>query len=111
MRKLLCELKYRVATEDRNNIIYETDCSNLEAVYFGESKRSLKSYSDERKRYVRNLACEKNKIAEHCWEQNKVVDRESRLIPWMVKETINFLRILVTITKIPTCFLKYGFLI
>ena len=50
MRKLLCELKYRVATEDRNNIIYETDCSNLEAVYFGESKRSLKSCSDERKR-------------------------------------------------------------
>ena len=30
--------KDRVATEDKNNIVYETDCSNCQAVYFGESK-------------------------------------------------------------------------
>ena len=40
--KLLCKPKSRVATEDKNNIVYEIDCSNCEAVYFGESKRSLK---------------------------------------------------------------------
>ena len=40
MLKLLCKPKDRVATEDKNNIIYEIDCSNCEAVYFGESKRS-----------------------------------------------------------------------
>ena len=47
LRKLLCKPKDRVATEDKSNIVCETDCSNCEAVYFGESKRSLKSRSDE----------------------------------------------------------------
>ena len=41
--KLLCKSKDRVATEDKNNIIYQIDCSNCEAVYFFESKWSLKS--------------------------------------------------------------------
>ena len=47
--KLLCKPKDWVATEDKNNIVYEIDCSNCEAVYFGESKQSLKSRSDEHK--------------------------------------------------------------
>ena len=86
--------KDQVATEDKNNIVYETDCSNCEAVYFGESKRSLKSRSNEHKRSVRNCDCDKNEIAKHCWEadhnfdwdQKKVVDRESRLIPRKIKD-------------------------
>ena len=49
MCKLLCKPKARVATEDKSNIDYEIDCSNCQAVYFGESKRSLKSRSDELK--------------------------------------------------------------
>ena len=53
MRKLLCKPKDRVATEDKNNIVYEIDCSNCEAVYFRESKRSLKSLSDEHKKLSR----------------------------------------------------------
>ena len=36
LRKLLCKLKDPVATEDKNNIVYEIDCSNCEAVYFFE---------------------------------------------------------------------------
>ena len=97
MRKLLCKPKDGVATEDKNNIIYEIDCSNCESVYFGQSKRSLKSCSDERKRSVWNRDCDKNEIAKHCWEpdhnfkldQKKVIDRESRLIPSNIKETIH----------------------
>ena len=46
LRKLLCKPKGRVATVDKNNIVYEIDCSNCEAVCFGESKRFLKSRSD-----------------------------------------------------------------
>ena len=42
--KLLCRPKDRVATEDKNNIFYGIDCSSYEAVYFCESKRSLKSH-------------------------------------------------------------------
>ena len=65
------------------------NCSNCQAVYFGESKRSLKSGSDEQKKSVRDCDCDKNEIAKHCWEadhnlnwdQRKVIDRESRLIP------------------------------
>ena len=49
LRKLLCKPKDRVATEDKNNTVYEIDCSNCQTVYFGESKRSLKSLSDEHK--------------------------------------------------------------
>ena len=38
LRKILCKPKDWVATEDKNNIVYEIECSNCEAVYFGESK-------------------------------------------------------------------------
>ena len=60
LRKLLCKLKDRVDTEDKNNIVCEIDCSNCESACFGESKRSSKSRSDEHKRYVRNCDCDKN---------------------------------------------------
>ena len=60
LSKLLCKPKDPVATEDKNNIVYEIDCSNCQAVYFGESKRSLKSRSDDHKRSVRNGDFDKN---------------------------------------------------
>ena len=68
LRKLLCKPKDQVATEDKNSIVYEIDCSNCQEVYFGESKRSLKSRSDEHKRSVRNGDCDRNETAKHCWE-------------------------------------------
>ena len=100
LSKLLCKPKDRVTTEDKNNIVYEIDCSNCEAVYFSDSRRSLKLRSDEHKRSVRNCNCDKNVIAKHCSEANhkfsrdqkKVVDRESRLIPTKIKETIYSLK-------------------
>ena len=54
-RKLLYKPKDRVVT-DRNNIVYEIDCSNCQAVYFAESKQSLKSRSDEHKRSYSGIA-------------------------------------------------------
>ena len=98
--KLFCKSKDQVATEDKNNIVYEIDCSNCQAVYFGESKRSLKSRSDEHKRSVRNCDFDKNQIAKHFWEadlsfnwdQKKVIDMESRLIPRKITETIHSLK-------------------
>ena len=66
MRKRLFKPKDRVVTADKNNIVYEIDYSNCQAVYFGESKRSLKLRSDEHKRSVRNCDCDKNEIAKHC---------------------------------------------
>ena len=95
----------------KNNIFDETDRSNFEAVYFGESKRSLKSRSGEHKRSVKNWNCEKIEIEKHCWEaehnfsgdQKKVVDRESRLVRRKIKETIYYLKNLNYINKI--CYL------
>ena len=100
MRELLCKPKDRVATEDKNNIVYEIAYSNCEAVYFGEPTRSLKSRSDEKKKksFVRNCDFDKNEIVKHCWEadrnfswgQKKVIDKENRLIPRKIKETYIF---------------------
>ena len=100
LQKRLCKAKGRVGTEDKNNIVYEIDCGNCEAVHFGEPKRSLKSRSDEHKRSVRNGDCDKNEITKHCreaddnynWDQKKVGDRESKLIPRKIKETIYSLK-------------------
>ena len=60
--KLLCKPKDRVATEDKINIIYENDCSNCEAVYFSESKWSLKLCSDEHERSAKNCHCDRMKL-------------------------------------------------
>ena len=92
---LLCKPKDQLTTEDKNNIVYEIDCSNCQAVYFGESKRSLKSRSDEHK--ISASDCDKNEITKHCWEadhnfnwdQKKVIDRKIRLILRKIKETIH----------------------
>ena len=110
LRKLLYKPKDQVATEDTNNIICEIDCSNCEAVYFGEAKRSLKLRSGEHKMFFWNCDCDKNETAKHCdcweadhkfsWDQKKVVDRESRLILRKIKETIHFLKNLYAIKKI-----------
>ena len=67
-RKLLCKPKDRVATKDKNNIVYQIDRSNCEAVYFSESKRSLKSRLDEHKGSARHCNYDKNEIAKHYWE-------------------------------------------
>ena len=59
-----------------------------------ESKRSSKLHSDKHKRSARNCDYEKNEIAKHCWaadhnfSEKKIVDRESKLIPRKIKETI-----------------------
>ena len=95
MHKFLCNPKY-LATKSKNNIVYEIDCSNWEAVYLGESKWSLKSRSDKHERSVRNRDYEKNEIPKHCWgadhnfnwDQKKVDDRESRSIPRKIKDSL-----------------------
>ena len=52
------------------------------------------------KKYVRNCDCDKNEIAKRCWEANhhfswdqkKIIDRESGLIPGRIKETTHYLK-------------------
>ena len=80
MRKLLCKHEDRVATEDKNNIAYEIDCIYCEAVYFGQSERSLKLHFDEHKGTVGNCDCDKNEIAEHFWVTTLAEIRRKLLI-------------------------------
>ena len=54
LQKLLCKPKDRVATEDKNNVVHEIDCSNCEAVYFDECKWSLKSLAIVKRMKLRN---------------------------------------------------------
>ena len=79
LHKLLCKPKDRVATEVKNNIVYETDCSNCESVYVSESKQCLKLCSDEHKRPARSCDCEKNEIGKAFhwkgWHYNKKPDQ------------------------------------
>ena len=58
LHKLLWKPKDPVATGDKNNIVYEIDCSICQTVYFGEFKRSLKWHSDEHKRSISNCNCD-----------------------------------------------------
>ena len=51
-------------------IVYEIDYNNCERVFLGESKRPLKSRSDEHNRSARNCYCDKNKIEKDCCEAN-----------------------------------------
>ena len=79
------------------------------AAYKSESKWSLKTRSDEHQRFARNCDCDKKEIAKHSWgadhnfswDQNKVVDRESRLILRKIKESIDSLKNPNRINKIP----------
>ena len=107
LHKLLCKPKNRVATEGKNNIAHENNCSNCESVVFEKSERSFRSHSDRHKRFVKNCKPEKYDLVKHCWEADhnvskdqKKVDRESRLIPTKVKETIHFLKTPNQINKI-----------
>ena len=62
-----CKAKDRKATEDKNNIAHEIDCSDCKAVYFGDCKLSLKGRSDECKRSVSNCDCQKTEITNYRW--------------------------------------------
>ena len=61
MPKLLCKPKHRVVIESKSNIFYEIDYDNFDAVFFGESKKSLKMCSDYTKHLSGNAIAKKKK--------------------------------------------------
>ena len=73
-------------------------------------RRILRSHTRKSTFYtgntLRKLLCKpKDRVpteADHnfSWDQNKVIDRESRLIPWKIKETIHSLKNPYHINKI-----------
>ena len=55
-----------------------TASRNCQAVYFGESKRSLKSCSNEHVRSVKNISIEKNEITKQSWKEGHNFDWNQR---------------------------------
>ena len=69
-------------------MVYQIDCSDCEEVYFGESKQSLKSCSDEHKKSVRNCDYDKKKLQNIFGKQITTLAG----IPRKFKETMHSLK-------------------
>ena len=99
LRTLLSHAKDPVPLEQRNNIVYKYDCKDCEAVYFGESKRTLAERTKEHNRAVRAADTRRYETADHCWKYNhdfdweneKIMDYEGNTTTRKIKETIHSL--------------------
>ena len=88
------------AKDQRNNIVYKYDCKDCEAVYFGESKRTLAERTKEHTRAVRAADTGRYETADLCWkcnhdfdwENKKIMDYEANTTTRKIKETIHSLR-------------------
>ena len=86
-----------VPSEQRNNIVYKYDCKDCEAVYFGESKRTLAERTKKHTRAVRAADTRRYESADHCWKYNhgfdwenkKIMDDEANTTTRKIKETIH----------------------
>ena len=66
LRSLLSKPKDPIPKEDRNNVIYQLDCKDSEAVYVGETKRTLNIRTYE---HISKLS---NQLAKEATLQNTV---------------------------------------
>ena len=82
LRSLLSKPKDPIPKEDRNNAIYQLDCKDCEAVYVGETKRTLNIRDEEHITAIKS-ASKKSHTAEHCWKYNHDFD-------WKHKKVLDF---------------------
>ena len=95
LRSLLSKPKDPIPKEDRNNAIYQLNCKDCEAVYVGETKRTLNIRAEEHITAIKS-ASKKSHTAEHCWKYNhdfdwkhkKVLDFEKNWKTRTIKESI-----------------------
>ena len=82
-------------TFDKYNIICQLDCKDCEAVYVGETKRTLNVRTNEHISAVKS-ASQRSHTAEHCWKYNhdfdwnnkRVLDFEMNWKTRIIKEVI-----------------------
>ena len=82
LRSLLSKPKDPIPKEDGNNVIYQLDCKDCEAVYVGETKRTLNIRTNEHISAVKS-AGQRSHTAEHCWKYNHDFD-------WNNKRVLDF---------------------
>ena len=99
LRTLPSQAKDPVPSEQRNNIVYKYDCKDCEAVYFGESKRTIAQRTKEHTRAVRAVDTRRYETADHRWKYNhdfdwenkKIMDYETNTTTKKIKETVHSL--------------------
>ena len=101
LQKKHCAKSYLIqktnSQEKKSNVVYQIPCNVCEAVYIGETKRTLLQRVQEHKRAVRNADTEKNEIADHSWtkdhqfnwNEKKIIDQEKAWIARKITETIH----------------------
>ena len=95
LRSLLSKPKDHIPKEDRNNAVYQLNCKDCEAIYVGETKRTLNIRAEEHITAIKS-ASKKSHTAEHCWTYNhdfdwkhkKVLDFEKNWKTRTIKESI-----------------------
>ena len=95
LRSLLSKPKDPIPKEDRNNVICQLDCKDCEAVYVGETKRTLNIRTNEHISAVKS-ASQRSHTAVHCWKCNhdfdwnnkRVLDFEKNWKTRIIKEAI-----------------------
>ena len=87
LRSLLSKPRDPIPKEDRNNVIYQLDCKDCEAVYVGETKRTLNIRTNEHISAVKP-ASQRSHTAEHCWKYNHDFDCNKKEY-WILKELEN----------------------
>ena len=68
--------------EDKNNAVYQLSCKNSEAVYVGETKRTLNIRAEEHITAIKSVS-KRSHTAEHCWKYNYDFD-------WVHKKVLDF---------------------
>ena len=79
LRSLLSKLKDLIP---KNNVIYPLDCKDCEAVYVGETKRTLNIRTNDHISAIKS-ASQRSHTAEHCWKYNHDFD-------WNNKRVLDF---------------------
>ena len=93
LRSLLSKPKDPIPKEDRNNAVYQLNCKHCEAVYVGETKRTLNIRAEQHITTIKS-ASKRSHTAEHCWKYNhdfhwehkKVLDVEKNWKTRTIKE-------------------------
>ena len=74
--QMLVQVKEKIPTERKKEVVYEVACKDCDQKYIGETKRTMKKWLTEHKYAVRR-GDEKNGIAVHANKFNHSIDWES----------------------------------
>ena len=79
LRNLLSKPKDPIRKEDRNIVVYQLNCNDCEAVYVGETKRTLNITAEEYITAIKS-ASKRSHTAENCWKYNHDFDWEHKKV-------------------------------